>query len=253
MSDKGNGGALSASVTVDDAAADHDEDRFIGTRHAFSNCMARTVAREIEDADVARFEDLGEFLATSSEPSDAARLVFIDPKCAANLLRLTADQLARFGTATRAVAYEDPSEISPIFARLRTDAQITGFLPMRVRLDIWLSIIRLLVSGGGYVPDELDRPLDGQPATEPADCLGSGRSRHADPARERGAPTRRPRHPEQEHRHDARSVRTHGETSHPSHHLETRRQQPDRGGGAFFRTGESLRGRQRGRRAPAAT
>lgn len=128
---------------------------FIGTRHAFSNCMARTVAREIEDADVARFEDLGEFLATSSEPSDAARLVFIDPKCAANLLRLTADQLARFGTATRAVAYEDPSEISPIFARLRTDAQITGFLPMRVRLDIWLSIIRLLASGGSHVPDEL--------------------------------------------------------------------------------------------------
>lgn len=128
---------------------------FIGTRHAFSNCMARTVAREIEDADVARFEDLDEFLATAAESPDAARLVFIDPKCAAALLRLTADQLERFGTATRAVAYEDPSEISPIFARLRTDAQITGFLPMRVRLDIWLSIIRLLASGGSHVPDEL--------------------------------------------------------------------------------------------------
>ena len=38
---------------------------------------------------------------------------------------------------------------------------------MHVRLDVWLSIIRLLVSGGGYVPDELiDHST--QPATEPA-------------------------------------------------------------------------------------
>jgi DNA-binding NarL/FixJ family response regulator len=153
MSGTDNGAALRLSTGA--AARTTMRIVFIGTRHAFSNCMARTVAREIEDADVARFEDLGEFLATSSESPDAARLVFIDPKCAAALLRLTADQLARFGTATRAVAYEDPSEISPIFARLRTDARITGFLPMRVRLDIWLSIIRLLASGGSHVPDEL--------------------------------------------------------------------------------------------------
>ena len=153
MSVNGNGAALRVSTEAGTTASMTIV--LIGTRHAFSACMARTVAREIDDADVERFEDLDGFLDAPAEIRDAARLVFIDPKCASALLRLSAEELAKFGTATRAVAYEDPSEIAPIFAELRSVAGIRGFLPMQVRLDVWLSIIRLIASGGSYVPDEL--------------------------------------------------------------------------------------------------
>jgi DNA-binding NarL/FixJ family response regulator len=128
---------------------------FIGTRHTFSPCMARTVSSEIDDAGVARFDSLAEFIAAPKAVRAATQIVFIDAKCASGLLELTADDLKGFGTAIRAIAYEDVSEIAPVFARLREESGIKGFLPMHVRLDVWLSIIRLLASGGGYVPDEL--------------------------------------------------------------------------------------------------
>jgi len=153
MSVNGNGAALRAPTEAGAAASMTIV--LIGTRHAFSACMARTVAREVDDAEVVRFEDLAGFLEAPAEIRESAPLVFIDPKCAAALLRLSAKELDKFGTATRAVAYEDACEIAPIFTRLRSEAGVRGFLPMQVRLDVWLSIIRLIASGGSYVPDEL--------------------------------------------------------------------------------------------------
>jgi len=171
MSDKDNGGAMSGSVGTKDPAA--TTIAFIGTRHTFSPCMARTVGSEIDDASVARFDSLAGFIAAPEDVRAATRIVFIDSKCAIDLLELSVDDLREFGTAIRAIAYEDVSEIAPVFARLREERGIKGFLPMHVRLDVWLSIIRLLASGGGYVPDEL---MDHSPqaATEPAGQQAGG-------------------------------------------------------------------------------
>lgn len=164
MSDKGNGGALSASVTVEDPAA--ATIAVIGAGHIFSPCMARTIMSEI-DARVVRFDSLAGFIGAPEAVRAATQLVLIDSKCAAGLLELTTDDQKELGSAVRAIAYEDATEIAPVFTRLREEIGIKGFLPMHVRLDVWLSIIRLLASGGGYVPDELiDHST--QPATEPA-------------------------------------------------------------------------------------
>ena len=174
MSDMGNGGAMPASTAVKDATA--TTFAIIGTHNTFSPCMARTVKSEIDDARVARFDSIEGFITAPAETRGAAQLVFIDSKLAAAMLEMSADDLEKFGTATRAVVYEDPSEIAPIFARLREQVGIRGFLPMHVRLDVWLSIIRLLASGGGYVPDELIGHAAPSP-TEPVvlEAGGAGR------------------------------------------------------------------------------
>lgn len=172
MSGTGSGGAVSATI----AGADPDAMirgpaaptiAFIGTRHAFSPCMARTVSSEIADAGVAQFDNLEEFISAPAISRATVRLMFIDAKLAAGLLDLSAEDLSALGTAIRAVAYENASDVSPLLTRLREEQGIKGFLPMHVRLDVWLSIIRLLSSGGGYVPEELIDPST-PPASEPA-------------------------------------------------------------------------------------
>ncbi|NDW01136.1 response regulator transcription factor [Salipiger sp. PrR002] len=86
----------------------------------------------------------------------AFQLVLVDQMHAEDLLELSASGRFDPGMATLALAYRDADVARSFLQRwyARFDTTI-GFLPMNVSLEVWLSLVRLLLHGQVVLPDEL--------------------------------------------------------------------------------------------------
>lgn len=63
-----------------------------------------------------------------------------------------------------------------------TARNVRGVLPMNLKLDVWLSVVRLVLRGGEYFPLSLFEPMIARQPTETATGIGDGSShagRHA--------------------------------------------------------------------------
>lgn len=162
---------------------------FVGPRRSFSCPTLRTVTSEIRDLDAVQCCSLQECTAVAAHQGENLRCIILDARlcadsftnCMAELAEL-ADAIGEHNLPGLVLAYWDPdcSAVGP-FSNLCSDSQgswpgpVQGFLPMAQPLDIWLAVIRLLVSGGTHIPAELLKrraapaaaPEPG-PAAEPA-------------------------------------------------------------------------------------
>ncbi|WP_318246671.1 response regulator transcription factor [Alloyangia pacifica] len=115
------------------------------------------VIRNIESEFGIRGQRYDSLLAAAKARSGSAfQLVLVDQMHAEDLLELSASGRFDPGMATLALAYRD-ADVARNFLRrwyARLDTTI-GFLPMNVALEVWLSLVRLLLHGQVVLPDEL--------------------------------------------------------------------------------------------------
>ncbi|QKV19175.1 helix-turn-helix transcriptional regulator [Oricola thermophila] len=89
------------------------------------------------------------------------QLILIDLACYAEFASL--DDEARFPDPASTVAVMAPMHLDPddfLVSRILSGA-VKGILPTDVNLDIWLSILQIMLKGGEYIPPNLIRKLQG--------------------------------------------------------------------------------------------
>ncbi len=143
---------------------------FIGPKKSFSQTVFRNVEAELEEIEPVRYETVLEFLDAATVAMMPARLIIVD----ASILEDERDQFNRLLAEREAlhtgleppgivVAYMHEYCVQKVFASLGQAEGLQGVLPMNQSIDIWLAVMRLLLSGGTYFPaDVLDsRGLSG--------------------------------------------------------------------------------------------
>lgn len=133
---------------------------FVGASHSFSSAFLRTIGAEFAELEPLRlgsWRDVAQHLkATNRDP----RLVVVDAPLCHEFIDQGDDEgsgpdVALLGDIPVAVAYWDDKCAQLARGAEKAFAQLRGFVPMNQSLDIWLSVLRLLVSGGNYFPAEL--------------------------------------------------------------------------------------------------
>jgi DNA-binding NarL/FixJ family response regulator len=146
---------------------------YIGPLNEFSDCTVRAINNEIGDFGIARLASPEAMLADTMDLR-SVKLVLIHQLMCEPCFNLHDSLKMRVPNATFAIACTSVQvDLTSVRRLLACDAA-RGILPFNLKLDIWLSALRLLLSGGDYVPLEYAgtvRPLDGaraMPASQPA-------------------------------------------------------------------------------------
>jgi len=138
---------------------------FIGSEQYFSDLLLRNVVNELVNTAPLRFDDLTGFQDYISQNTAPISLIIVNARlCRDNrdVCHNILDYSARHHPSLRmAIAYweDDLDQILPreIPQQTMDSARqvVQGYVPMNVGIDIWLSVIRLLICGGRYFPPEV--------------------------------------------------------------------------------------------------
>jgi DNA-binding NarL/FixJ family response regulator len=116
---------------------------------SISECLVNAVEREFPGVSVEQFAEVEGIFGKLEHPAslilaDAAMLPDIDA-CAAEISR-------RHPTAVVALMFDDSWHTKDLLADVLPSRTIRGVLPMNLKLDLWLSVVRLMLRGGEYFP-----------------------------------------------------------------------------------------------------
>jgi len=153
------GSRMSPSCRRDDAAI-----CFVGSGQQFSETVLRTVEAEISPAKSLRLADIDSVRTEMHEDGHFDGVghlctLIADETYAEPLLSLAQEANPLFSRVKFVIAYEDEEFGRELMERYGTQIirnQIS-MLPMNVNLTTWLLILRMVVSGGHYIPPVLAR------------------------------------------------------------------------------------------------
>jgi DNA-binding NarL/FixJ family response regulator len=128
---------------------------FLTSRPILSDCLLQAIETEFAQVSVLQTEDLQSACNLSDQ---SVPLIFVDLALFDQLERWAPDLMQAHPSAMIALVQTDSRRSVPIEDILRSNL-ICGVLPMHLKLDIWLAVIRLLLIGGEYIPSALLRPL----------------------------------------------------------------------------------------------
>jgi DNA-binding NarL/FixJ family response regulator len=120
-----------------------------------SDCLLQAIETEFPQVSVLQTEDLHSACQPSSQ---SVPLIFVDLALFDQLDSWAPELMQAHPGAMIALVQTDSRRNVPIEDILRSNL-ICGVLPMHLKLDIWLSVIRLLLIGGEYIPAAMLRPL----------------------------------------------------------------------------------------------
>ncbi len=134
----------------------------VGSALNFSDQIIRIANVEFDGVAFERCDTVAEFKAAESG-TDNIVAVILDEALSDELIGLLDDCDGKNGTCQLVLSYRDVNLASKVFETLSTrgDQCVVSYLPMLQQFDIWLSIMRLLLCGGKYIPDELVEGLAG--------------------------------------------------------------------------------------------
>lgn len=128
---------------------------FLTAKPVLSNCLVQAIETEFPQVSALQVTDL----QTACEQTDrSVPLIFVDLSLFDQLENLAPDLMKAHPAALIALVQTDSRRSVPIEEILRSNL-VCGILPMHLKLDIWLAVIRLLLIGGEYIPAALLRPL----------------------------------------------------------------------------------------------
>lgn len=146
---------------------ERDQIVFAGPREWFSDTLLRNMEQVCPELRPVRYACVDDYLAAleAGAPGEAGagtRLLIVYSA----LFGGDSARYSRFAERFRkrdpgheppglALAYSDPAEARALLPVLDADIDLRGLLPMNLAIDIWLSVVRLLASGGKYFPHDL--------------------------------------------------------------------------------------------------
>jgi len=140
---------------------------FVAPPGSVSDAMVAAIEREFSWISVRHVQDI----KIACMPFDLdVQLILVDRSLMRGL-QPWLPQLARVHpSAGAAVMAEARLDCSEDLIRIVGSGAVRGVLPIEVNLDIWLSIIRIMLKGGEYFPSALFQKLQRLP--EPANAIG---------------------------------------------------------------------------------
>lgn len=135
----------------------------VGSRSNFTENLLRATSHEFRNHPLIHLPTLDALGAMPPEQTSSVRLLLVDE---VTLGAATEAALRLAGPRVKIVlAYLDAEAAARRYHDPCPPTTIHSFVPLDVRLDVWLSLLKLLLHGGKYVPEEL---LNHRPHRNPA-------------------------------------------------------------------------------------
>lgn len=132
---------------------------FVGSVLNFSPLFLRIIQSEFVGLDVCRVDTLAQLDASPERAAMDLRIVVFDQAHAECLGQNLAYFRDRLQGSQLVFGYSDIAVARKLYAMTETAGGADlRFLPMNVQVDVWISIVRLLMSGQHYVPEEVLPP-----------------------------------------------------------------------------------------------
>lgn len=139
---------------------------FVGNSLAFSDVLLRQCATEFPFAQFIRLPALADVFNLPKEQTAHCCIILVDEAQAGELIEASDAVFERFDRVRVALTYREPA-IARNFLRQTADhpsLDKIAVLPMRLEIDQWIAVLRLIMGGQQYVPYELFQTNREQPA-----------------------------------------------------------------------------------------
>ncbi|MFU0505067.1 response regulator transcription factor [Pseudaminobacter sp. NGMCC 1.201702] len=117
-----------------------------------SDCLICAIQQEFPWISVEQVDCIKDACGSFDHP---VSLILVDPSLLDDLDLFCGEVSLRHPAALMAVMYDDAFGRGDAAERILASRTVRGVLPMNLKLDLWLSIIRLMLRGGEYFPSSL--------------------------------------------------------------------------------------------------
>lgn len=139
---------------------------FIGSRNNFPDCLLRLVDNEIEGSTPSRVTTLEEFLELTGSDRPPQLVILEDSLCS-QIDSQSFKSLFEKRKVSVAIAFRHGHHLPQAYV-FRTDhAGGLSYLPMDLNVEIWLGIVRLLLTGCILIPSDLKAARTGEQTPDP--------------------------------------------------------------------------------------
>lgn len=138
-----------------DPAASTDKIVYIGPRRDFPECLIQAVETNFDDIEIVRLSGLDSLLSTDSPRAESLRLALVHDRMVRTCLEDRDALQARYPDLDVAIVCNGQPADKLNLTRLIQCDRVRGILPFNLPLDIWLSALQLMLSGGEYVPRDM--------------------------------------------------------------------------------------------------
>ena len=130
---------------------------FVGNALAFSSTILRHTSAEFTSISFIRIATIAELLNIPPAQANNCRIIVVDEGQASELRRNLASLMDRSKQTRVALAYRRPALAQGFLRHAAGDPLLSrvGVLPMRLEIDHWMSVLRLIICGERYIPYEL--------------------------------------------------------------------------------------------------
>ena len=122
---------------------------FISAQGTVPECLVWSLEREFPSVAVRQVETIEEACASFGYP---VALILIDPALLRSAEEASAELARRHPSALTALLELDSHNPPYSLAEIFGSRLVRGVLPMNLKLDVWLSVIGLMLRGGEYFP-----------------------------------------------------------------------------------------------------
>ncbi len=129
---------------------------FVGSALSFSDQIIRVANVEFDGVAFERCDSINDLRNSATKFENIIALI-LDESLANELPNLLANCESSDWACQMVLGYRDVNAATSVFQSHYADDHrvAVSFLPMNQQFDIWLSIMRLLLCGGKYIPEEL--------------------------------------------------------------------------------------------------
>lgn len=122
---------------------------FVTAPGAISGSLIYALDHEFPWLDVKQMDSIEATCAVFASP---VALILIDPAMLPSAQRMSGELARRHPNAMVALIETDSQNSTLTFPEICGSQFVRGVLPMNLRLDVWLSVVRLMLRGGEYFP-----------------------------------------------------------------------------------------------------
>ena len=138
------------------SAPDQPKIVLVGSAMRFSERMLEVFRSEFPDFSFVRLNLLSDLIATSQSIGEMG-LVVIEEQHTSCLLKDPASYTNAIGSAQIVIGYNNIKNAGQFLSDRPATGEFdnVGFLPLNAQMDVWLAVMRLLLSGHAFIPQEL--------------------------------------------------------------------------------------------------
>ncbi len=144
---------------------------YVGPRREFPDCLITAVETNFSNVGIIRTAGLEGLLGDDAPDPDSLRIALVHDRVVRSCLEARDELEARYPDLDVAIVCTGQPSDKLNLSRLLQCDKVKGILPFNMPLDIWLSALQLMLSGGEYVPREyidLVQPIESNPVNTPS-------------------------------------------------------------------------------------